>query len=601
MTPRTLHRFLPVILSIACAKSARHSSVENELPTGSADGSTDAGGVDDAGMDGGSDAAVAPLPEAIRTDDGLAASLACGALSDGGIVADSIDGGSPFLPGGRGIFTAHNDNFRTGWYAHETVLTAATVASGRFGKLFSKSVDGHVNAQPLYVPDVAIPGKGTHNVVYVVTAHDTAYAFDANDGAALALWQRALAGEGATAIPGQDTATQNDGETGITGTPVIDPASGTMYLVAAIAEHGGWTQRLHALDIMSGSDRVPPVNIGACVAGSGGGAVNGVIGFDALLQMQRPGLLLANGRIYIGFGSHNDLGPYHGWFLAYDAASLAPVATLNVTPNGGEGGIWQSAGAPAADAQGRVFVSTGNGDFDFDKGGANLGDSVLALSPGLTVLDSFTPYSQSCLDAADLDLGSSGPLLIPDQEGAHPHLFVTGAKDGKVYLLDRDKLGGYSAQDAACDELLRTDADDALQVLIAFKNPLLSSPAFWKGPSASYVYVGGLNEPVVAFRLGASGLTEAARTPRSFAYPGSTPSVSSDGSNAGTGILWVIDRADALRAYDAANIGHPLYVSSPNGADALGKGAALKFTTPTIADGQVFVGTASELVVYGLR
>ena len=284
-----------------------------------------------------------------------------------------------------GTFTYHNDNLRTGQNNNETVLTTANVNQTQFGKLFSYSLDGIAFASPLYVASVSIPGNGFHNVVYVATEHDSVYAFDADGLSTTALWHVSFLGSGVTTIPCGDTGECGDipVEVGITGTPVIDPTTGTLYVVVNTKENGtNYFQRLHALDITTGAEKFGgPVVISGSVPGTGDGSLGGMVSFNALQECQRPGLLLSNGVVYLGFGSHGDNRPCHGWVLGYNATTLQRTMIYNVTPNAFGGGVWQGGGGLATDATGNIYFTTSNGTFDANTGGVDYGDSVEKLSP----------------------------------------------------------------------------------------------------------------------------------------------------------------------------------------------------------------------------
>jgi hypothetical protein len=510
------------------------------------------------------------------------------------------------------VLTYHNDASRTGQNLNETILTPANVTVGTFGKLFADQVDGYVFAQPLYMSNLAIAG-GVHNVVFVATQHDSVYAFDANQGGP-PLWQVSLLQPGERTITPNDVGANDIPEIGITSTPVIDAASGTLYVVTVAttapaddqADATNTFQRLHALDITTGAEQLGgPVTIQASVNGTGdGNDGQGHVPFDPSQQLQRPGLLLSGGVVYIAFGSHGDIDPYHGWIMGYDAATLSQVAVFNTTPNGSEGGIWQSGGGLAADDAGNIYLEVGNGSFDGTTppgalpADADYGQAFLKLavdpstptSPnpngwGLTVTDFFVPYNFQDLNDQDLDIGSGGVVVLPDSMGFddHPHLLLGGSKEGRIYLLDRDNLGRY---DSTGDNVpVETDPGTILGV---FDTPALFNQYFY--------YVGAFGDAASAFSI-ESGLTTQSRD--RFGYPGATPSVSANGSNAG--IVWVLDRGSAeLRAYDATDLSNELYNSDQAGTqDQLG--VVVRFTGPTVADGQVFVGTEGELVVYGLQ
>ena len=498
-----------------------------------------------------------------------------------------------------GTFTWRNDSGRTGQNRDELWLSVDTVNQAEFGKLFSYPVDGYIYAQPLYAANLQIPGRGFHNVVYVATQHDSVYAFDADGRSSSPLWQVSLINPaaGITTVPSDDVgSTDIIPEIGITGTPVIDTQTGTLYVVAKTKENGAYFQRLHALDIFTGAEKFGgPVVIQASIRGTGdGGDGQGNIPFNALIQNQRPGLLLLGGTVYLGFASHGDNGPYHGWLLGYDAATLRQVAVFNDTPDGFRGGIWQAGGAPSADSSGHIFITTGNGTFDRDTGGADSSDSMLKLNiaGGLTVADYFTPFNQDFLNGGDLDLGSTSLVVLPDQTGtSHPHLLLGGGKEGKLYLVDRDAMGNFHIGDDS----------QIVQSLLVSSDGIFGTPAIWE----NNVYVSGLSNALKAFQLSAGKLSTSPvqQGDTVFGFPGGQPAVSSNGST--NGIVWVL-QTDAfgasgpavLRAYDATNVSVEIYDSNLAGARDQ-PGPAVKFTVPTVANGKVFVGTQNQLTVFG--
>ncbi len=511
-----------------------------------------------------------------------------------------------FAQTGVNVTTYHNDNSRTGQNLSESLLTPGTVNTSQFGKLFSQAVDGYVYAQPLYVSGLKI-GGATHNVVYVATEHDSVYAFDAdgNKGAsANPLWKVSFINpaQGITTVDSNADINCGDlvPEVGITGTPVIDLPRNILYVVAKTKENGLFFQRLHALDLITGAERSGgPATIEAAVAGHGVGSVNGHISFDALQESQRAGLALANGYVYISWASHCDHDPYHGWTIAYNSISLKPEAVWNSSANGTRGGVWQGGAAPAADMNGNLFQATGNGTFDLTAG-MDLGDSVVKLglpvSKKLPVLDSFTPFNESSLNRSDADLGSGGVLLLPDLAAgsAHPHLLVQSGKQGTVYLLDRDHLGGFNPVSDA----------QIVQEIPGAHNGVWGMPAYWN----NNVYFGAQSDVLKAFSFNAgnSGLLSTTPTSTSslvYGYPGLTPSISASG--AGNGIVWLL-QSDAyssngpavLRAYDATNLANELYDSNQNSARD-NPGGAVKFAVPTVANGKVYVGAAYQLSVFG--
>ncbi len=345
------------------------------------------------------------------------------------------------------VTTWHNDGARDGANTRETQLTPANVSGqGTFGELFSVPLDGAVYAQPLYVAGLTI-GGGTHNVVFAATENDSVYAIDADTGSIL--WQRSFLSSGMTAVPSaQEDCGDIKPEIGITGTPVIDTATNTLYVVSATMP--GPIQQLHAIDLLTGNDKLGgPVTISASVTGTGTGGNGTTVSFDPMTENQRSALLLTNGHIVIAWGSHCDHGNFHGWLMSYNAASLAQEAVLNTTPNGNDGGIWMSGAAPAVDAKGNIFFSSGNGDF----GGPTItefGDSTFKMPPPVAgkswePVDGFAPWNQASFSASNHDLGGGGVMLLPDlPTGAtHQQLSIQSAKNGEIYVLDRNNMGGY--------------------------------------------------------------------------------------------------------------------------------------------------------------
>jgi hypothetical protein len=526
---------------------------------------------------------------------------------------------------------SYHGNYATniGQKISEFVLNPGNVNSNSFGKLFSTSVDGQVYAEPLAVAGVSIPGQGTHNVVYVATEHDSVYAIDESSGQIL--WHDSFINPsaGVTTVPSADVLSVDiNPEYGITGTPVIDSTSNTLYVVANTKETGSGAYhniyRLHALDLSTGQEKLGgPVVIadtiwnggtsfsfvsGPYVLGSGDGSVGGKLTLNAVRQLQRAALTLTNGTVYIGFGSHNDMDPYHGWVVGYNAQTLQLSAVFNSTPNGQRGGIWEAGGKFAVDSQGNLYVDTGNGTFETSMNASGLpnrgdyGDSVIKLAPdsttsasnqnangwGLKVVDYFTPFNQQNLANQDEDLGSGDILLLPDSVGsaAHPHLLVCGGKEGRVYLIDRDNMGKF---DPNTDHVVEEQAGAVTSIY--------GTPAFFNNT----LYFVGLNDVAKTFSItnGYFSPSPISLSKDTYGFPASTPTLSSNGTL--DGIVWDIDRGtNQLRAYDATSYGKELYTSAqaPNGRDALG--TANKFSTPSIVDGKVFVGTSNSLVAYGL-
>ncbi len=497
------------------------------------------------------------------------------------------------------VLTYHNNLARTGLQPHESLLTPADVNPSTFGKQFSDPVDGFVYAQPLNVAGVSVPGKGRRNVVYVGTENDSVYAFDAGQ-AGPPLWHKSLLEGGRPVSSAEIACGQIIPRIGITSTPVIDPSTGTLYVVAVVKHPGtkaaSYVQRLHALDIATGAEKFGgPVTIAAKVPGKGAGSVNGQIAFDASTELNRAGLALSGGVVYIGFASHCDEHDYHGWLLAYDARHLSLRAAFNATPNGSQGAIWQTGDAPAIDATGHIFVMTGNGTFDANSRGADYGDSFIDLAldgKTLRATDFFTPFNQEKLNINDLDVGSGGTLLLPDQPGPHAHLVVGGGKNGVLYVVDRDHMGRYRPGDNG----------QIVQEISGTIAAIFSTPAYWHG----HLYVGSIGKPLQAYRLekGRFSPSPVSQTPNAFNYPGTTPGVSSsEGRNA---IVWALDSGAyqsggpaVLNAYDANNLARQLYSSAKDGSGHHA-GPAVKFITPTIAHGRVYFGTEHSLDVYGL-
>jgi hypothetical protein len=581
-----------------------------------------------------------------------------------------------------GTFTWRNDNSRSGQNLQELALALATVGSSTFGRLFSCALDGYAYAQPLYVANLAIPGSGTRNVVFVATEKDSVFAFDADANPCVQLWKTYLIPAGEQAVPTPELVGITSKDVvpfiGITGTPVIDLSSSTLYVVAETQTtrvNPDYFERLYALDLATGHPKIKPSGIEISTPSSLTPA------FSALLGNQRAALLLDNGTVYIAFGSHHDAASilaisrttnvvtvttstssdvqvganvtiagvtdtsfngtfpvatqadsihftylqaaadasssggtatpasaqvnYHGWLLGYDASTLQQTSIFDVTSYRGAlgGGIWQSGGGPSVDSNHNVFVITGNGTFNVNLGGPlfSYGDSFLRLSStdGLTVTDYFTPCDQAMLASAGKDLGSSAPLLLPDSIGpaSHPNLIIGAAKNGSMYLVDRDTLGGYSA----CPDT----PPHPVQVVSVNDGPILSTPLFWNNA----VYVAAGNGKLKAFPMPGGVLNIsplASQSPDALGPQGATPVVSSSGAN--NAIIWLIDTSGALvtpntpailRAFDAGNLSKEIYsspaVPSPNTA-----GLAVKFTVPTVANGKVYVGTQTELDVYGL-
>ena len=506
-----------------------------------------------------------------------------------------------------GTYTHHNDNLRTGQNNSETVLTPTNVNPVQFGRLFSYSIGGIAFASPLYVAGVMIPGSGVHNVVYVATENDSVYAFDADGLTTMPLWQVSFLKSGVTTVPCADVGECGDIpiQIGITSTPVIDPTSNTMYVVAKTKESSNDVQRLHALDITTGAEKFGgPVVITASVPGTGVDSSGGKETFNSLRENQRTALLLSNGVVYFAFGSHGDNSPWHGWVLGYSASTLKQVMAFNATPNGsyGGGGIWQSGGGLATDSSGDLFFASSNGDFDANAGGVDYGNSVVKLGTSGSVVDYFTPHDESNQSANNLDLGSAGPVLLVDQTtGPYPHLLISAGKNGTIYVVNRDNMGHFNANNdnqivqALIGALPNGDAESGN----------FNSPVYYNG----YVYYAAVSDCVRAFQLANGLLTTAPTSVSSAIYPlrGGALAISSNGNT--NGVLWVVqsngasadnvNAAGVLYAFDANNVAVELYDSTEAGTrDTMDKAA--KFSVPLVANGKVFVASQSQLAAYGL-
>jgi len=512
-----------------------------------------------------------------------------------------------FAVGQVSVTTYHNDNYRSGLNANEGILTPSNVNEMHFGKRLVLPVAGYVYAQPLYVPGVNIEGT-LRNVVYVATEHDQVYAFDANTGQQL--WQKSFIGTSAvkqvlTVASGDVGCPDIEPEIGISSTPVIDLTTNQIYVVAKTKEIVNnvttFYQRMHVLDLSTGAENLSHPYFAAPIAaktrGTGIGSSGGYLTFDAKKQNQRSALTLSNGLIFVAWGSHCDLGGFHGYMMAFSKDSGRPSGVYLTTPNAYYGGIWMGGVGPAVDSANHIYVPTGNGYFDANTGGVDYGDSILRLSwAGVfpTVADYFTPWDEAMLNSNDADVASGGVLLLPDQpSAAYPHLLVQAGKEGTIDLVNRDNMGHFSPEGDT----------QIVQTLPHTMGGVFGGPAMWN----NNLYFGSAHGPMKAFYYDPVAQQIQARytsaTPESFDFPGPTPSVSANGTS--NAIVWIIQNdtyltGDAiLRAYDATNLASELYNSNLNPSRDRA-GAAIKFTLPTIADGMVFVGAQNEVDVYGL-
>jgi hypothetical protein len=505
-------------------------------------------------------------------------------------------------PAFEGVLTYHNNNQRTGWNPSETELTLKNVNSSTFGKLFVLSADGLVDAQPLYAPNVSIPGKGTHNVLFVATEHDSVYGFDADSGSTI--WH-------VSTLATNEVASDNRGcsqvipEIGVTSTPVVDLTAGphgTIYVVAMSKDSSGdYHQRLHALDITSGAEEFGgPVEIAAKYPGTGDNSEGGYVIFDPKRYKERAALLLLNHIVYTTWASHCDDLPYTGWIIGYNESTLAQQTVLNVTPNGSGGAIWASGAGPATDTSGNIYFLDANGTFDtslnargFPANG-DYGNAIIRLSTAngkLAVHDYFNMYNTVSESDMDEDLGSGGAMVVPDFEDANGtlHELVVGAgKDANIYLVNRVNMGKFNPNN---------NSQIYQEVMGALAGGVFSAPAY----AVHKIYYGAVGDTIKAFSFNGSGLlnsTPASATSTKFIYPGASPSISGT-SNL---ILWATQHSSptVLRAYNANNLSVELYNSSQaaGGRDHFGNGN--KYITPTIANGKVYVGTTTGVGVFGL-
>jgi len=497
-----------------------------------------------------------------------------------------------------GVFTYHNDSARTGQNLQEYALTTATVNSSTFGPLFTCPVDGYVYSAPLYVANFAIGGQ-TRNVVFIATENDSVYAFDADSPSCVQLWKKSFLSAGVTAVPAADVNDANqddiDPQIGITSTPVIDPSASIMYVTAYTEETVGsgcskgspcFVYRLHALDLATGTEE------------SGGPVAITAPNFNVQNHLQRPALLFNNGNVYIAFGSHGDNNIWQGWLMAYNTTGLTQEWVWHSTdPTSGnnEGSIWGSGNGPALDASGNIYVETANGTFD---GVTNFSDSVVKVSPSGTMVDYFTPFDQGIMQQNDIDLGSSGPIILPDALGSpsHPHLLIATGKVGVIYLLDQTNLGKYNSA-ANQDVGESTVGFNTTDTNGGFN----SQPAYWNGNIYGAIVGDALRQyPISDGVVAAVSSSESSNT---YSYRGAAPAVSASGTT--NGIVWAVDFSGkqngtplVLYAYDATNVSTLLYASPSSGSGAAA--TASKFTVPVVANGKVYVVGQSAFTVFGL-
>jgi len=507
---------------------------------------------------------------------------------------------------GIDVTTYHYDNMRSGGNLAEKVLTKALVNSTTFGLVGSFTADGPVDGEPLYLANVTIPSVGARNVLYVVTEHGSVYAYDA-DGASSntskPLWMTSTLMQGETPSDDHDCSSITP-EIGITSTPVIDRARGAIYVEAVSKDAAGnYYQRLHALDLTTGKELFGgPTLITGTFPGTGANSSNGNVTFDPAQYLERAALLEVNGSIFLTWGSHCDIGAYTSWIMSYSADSLQQTGILNLVPNGSDGGIWMSGGGPAADAAGNIFISVGNGTFDtnLDANGfpsqKDCGNCFVKITstPPLTLLDYFTPADTLAESATDHDLGTGGPLLLPDvtdASGTTRQLAVSGAKGVNLYVFDRNNLGKFDGN---------TDTNYQ-EIKGAFSGLVYSKPAYFNG----VVYFGASSDGIKAFPVtgGKLASSPSSQSLNKFYYPGTTPSISANGTN--EAIVWTVDNGPStgttarLFVYDAGNLGTELY-DSTQAANSRDSFLHNKFITPQVVNGHVYIGTSKSVAVFGL-
>ena len=493
---------------------------------------------------------------------------------------------------GTDVVTYHNDNARTGQNLSETSLAPGNVTSGTFGKVTLVALDGKVDAQPLYLSGLSIPGRGAVDVLYVATEHGSIFAIDPTTTGAI--WARSLLGAGEVPSEAVGGCGQVTPEIGITATPVIDRARGVIYVVAMSKSGSTYFQRVHALDLTTGAELFGgPKTITATFPKSGG-----TVTFDPRLYEERSGLTITNGKLILAFTSHCDAGAYTGWVMVYDPATLAQTSVLNVTPNGSMGAIWMAGAGPAADSAGNVYLLDGNGTFDttlnasgFPTNG-DYGNAFIKISTtgALAVADYFATFDTVSKSNGDTDLGSGGTLLLPDlidSGGTLRHLAVGAGKDAHIYVVNRDSMGKFNPS----ANLIYQDITGAIL-------GVFSMPAYFNNT----LYYGASGDTLKAFPIASARVatSSSSHSSRSFTYPGTTPSVSASGT--ANGIVWAVENSSpaVLHAYDANNLATELYNSSQaaNNRDAFGAGN--KFITPTIVNGRVYVGTQTGVAIFGL-
>lgn len=498
--------------------------------------------------------------------------------------------------------TYHYDVGRTGLNANETTLTASNVNSPGFGLLRMLATDGKVDAEPLVLSNLTVNGQ-QQNVVFVASEHDSVYAFNADTGAQL--WKTSVLGANET-TSGDHGCGQISPEIGITATPAIDRsagAHGTIFVVGmSLDASGAYHQRLHALDVSTGAELSgSPMEIKATYPGTGDNSTGGNVVFDPGQYAERAGLLLLNGTLYLGWTSHCDGGPYTGWLMAYNETTLAQTSVLNVTPNGSEGAIWMAGSGLAADSGGFIYFLDANGTFDttlnsngFPTNG-DYGNGFVKVSTAggkLAVADYFETHNTVSESDGDQDLGSGGALVVPDftDSGGTLHQLAVGAgKDSNIYVVNRNSMGKFNASN---DSAIYQEIDGAI-------GGVWSAPAYFNNT----IYYGAVSDTIKAFPIGsANGKLASSPTVQSatsFEYPGTTPSISANGTS--DGIVWAVENSSpaVLHAYNATTMAE-LYNSTQAAKNRDQFGDGNKFVTPMVVNGKVFVGTPAGVAEFGL-
>jgi hypothetical protein len=510
------------------------------------------------------------------------------------------------------VLTYHNNNARTGANLSETILTPSNVNAATFGKLFTYAVDGYVYAQPLYVSGLAIPGQGTHNALFVATEHNSVYCFDADGNTGTnggVLWQVNLGPSAPCPVPGFEFQAITN-EVGITGTPVIDPVSQTLYVDTFTTDGANYFHYIHALNLADGSEKsFSPVQVSVSIPGTGSGSVNGVLPFQAIQELQRSALTLAGGVLYVTYAGYTDTtltDPFHGWIIGFDPSTLQILSDhiFNSTPNGttaqfgasaGEGGIWMGGDGLAVDADTNLYFSTGDGNFNAFSGGTEYGDSVVKLSTtnGLSVADYFTSYNEDYYRLHDLDIGSGGVMLLPDQPGPYPHLMIAGGKPQYAYFMNRDQMttdNQHFNSGGSSDNIVQS---------MPLGGASFGTPAYYNGQ----IYYIGTRDAIRAYIVSNGTLIPdqpGTFGSRLFPFPGASPSISANGAT--NGIAWAIESTNpaVLVAFNATNLSTEIYNSTQSGTRDQITSRAVKFAVPTVANGKVYVGGRYELSVFGL-